>query len=177
MGSLQDYLYIVEEGDPTLRIWYGQWGPRGATENYDAHVRDILAIQAETDRRVGETGWQDQYGPLLHVGYVKLINDGVLSAHTAVLMESYRDREGWMGEYITEPIDLAMQVGKLTAAGLPVAIHSIGDAAVHASLDAFEAAKNNKVPYPNRIEHIELVHPDDVARFKRLGVVASMQPN
>jgi predicted amidohydrolase YtcJ len=68
-------------------------------------------------------------------------------------------------------------VEKVTAAGLPVAIHSIGDAAVHASLDAFEAAVENVVPFPNRIEHIELVHADDVIRFKELGVVASMQPN
>jgi hypothetical protein len=60
---------------------------------------------------------------------------------------------------------------------MPVAIHSIGDAAVHASLDAFEKAKDNEVPYPNRIEHIELVHPDDVGRFGELGVAASMQPN
>jgi predicted amidohydrolase YtcJ len=177
MGSLEDYLYIVEEGDPSLRIWYGQRGPAGTIENYETHVQGILAIQAETDRRVEETGKQDEVGPLLHVGYVKLINDGVLSAHTAVLMESYRDREGWMGEYITEPVDLATQVDIVTNAGLPVAIHSIGDAAVHASLDAFEAAKSNKVPYPNRIEHIELVHPDDVARFRELGIVASMQPN
>jgi len=177
MGDLEDYLYIVEEGDPTIRIWYGQRAPRGTVQNYDAHVQGILAIQAETDRRVGATGKQESVGPLLRVGYVKLINDGVLSAHTAVLMESYRDREGWMGEYITEPVDLAVQVEMLTAAGLPVAIHSIGDAAVHASLDAFEGARGNRVPYPNRIEHIELVRRDEVARFRELGIVASMQPN
>lgn len=177
MGGLDDYLYIVEDGDPTIRVWYGQRGPAGTIEDYDAHVQGILAVQAETDRRVGETGKQDAMGPLLHVGYVKLINDGVLSAHTAVLLESYRDREGWMGEYITAPVDLAAQVDMVTGAGLPVAIHSIGDAAVRASLDAFEAAKGNKVPYPNRIEHIELAHPDDVARFRELGIVASMQPN
>jgi len=92
-------------------------------------------------------------------------------------MESYNDREGWKGEYITEPEHLEVQVAKVTAAGLPVAIHSIGDAAVHASLNAFEAARDNAVPYPNRIEHIELVTADDVRRFRELGVVASMQPN
>jgi predicted amidohydrolase YtcJ len=101
----------------------------------------------------------------------------VLSSHTAVLMEGYRDREGWRGEYKTSPQDLKLLVEKVTAAGLPVAIHSIGDAAVRASLDAFEAAKDNVVPFPNRIEHIELAHPDDVARFRELGVTASMQPN
>ena len=177
MGGLQDYLYLVENENPTLRIWYGQRGPRGSVADYDEAVAEILEIKADTDSRVAATGKEETVGPLLRLGFVKLINDGVLSAHTAVLMESYRDREGWYGEYITEPVDLATQVEKVTAAGLPVAIHSIGDAAVRASLDAFEAAIDNDVSYPHRIEHIELVHPDDVARFRALGVVASMQPN
>ena len=177
MGGLDDYLHIVENGDPTLRIWYGQRGPRGESGDYSDAVAGILALQDEVDRRVDATGKTQDSGPLLELGYVKLMNDGVLSAHTAVLLESYRDREGWMGEYITEPGDLANQVDALTSAGLPVAIHSIGDAAVRASLDAFEASKDNPVPYPNRIEHIELIHADDVPRFRELGLAASMQPN
>ena len=177
MGDLEDYLYVVENGDPTIRVWYGQRGPRGSGSGYRAVAAQILDTRADIDARVDATGKQDELGPLLTVGYVKLINDGVLSAHTAVLMEGYRDREGWHGEYITEPVDLADQVEALTAAGLPVAIHSIGDAAVSASLDAFAAASDNAVPFPNRIEHIELVHPDDIRRFRELGIVASMQPN
>ena len=177
MGGLYDYLYIVENGDPTLRIWYGERGPRGTPERYDAAVAGILDTQADIAARVKASGKEQAAGPLLRLGYVKLINDGVLSAHTAVLLEGYHDREGWRGEYITEPVDLKIQVEKVTAAGLPVAIHSIGDAAVRASLDAFEAARANALPLANRIEHIELVHPDDVKRFKSLGVVASMQPN
>jgi predicted amidohydrolase YtcJ len=177
MGGLEDYLYIIENGEPTIRIWYGERAPRGSVSNFDASVESILAVQARTVARVAETDRETAVGPLLRVGFVKLMNDGVLSAHTAVLMEGYRDREGWKGEYITAPQDLNMQVDKLTAAGLPVAIHSIGDAAVRASLDAFEAAQDNVVPYPNRIEHIELVEASDVLRFRELGVVASMQPN
>ena len=65
---------------------------------------------------VEATDKEKAVGPLLTAGYVKLINDGVLSAHTAVLMESYHDREGWTGEYITGPAELAQQV--LRAAGL-----------------------------------------------------------
>lgn len=177
MGGLQDYTYIVENDDPTLRIWYGHRGPDGTGADYDTGVDEILATKANVDRRVAATGKEKSDGPMLTVGYVKLINDGVLSAHTAVLMESYQDREGWKGEYITEPEDLKVQVEKVAAAGLPVAIHSIGDAAVHASLDAFEAARDNAVSYPNRIEHIEMVHPEDIERFRKLGIVASMQPN
>lgn len=177
MGNLEDYLDVVEHGDPTLRIWYGHWGPRAVGKDYDAELRKILDSKSETSRRVATTGKEGRMGPLLTVGYVKLINDGVLSSHTAVLRESYEDRKGWKGEFITSPEALKTQVDKVTAAGMPVAIHSIGDAAVKASLDAFEAAKGNAVPHPNRIEHLELVQPEDVSRFKSLGVVASMQPD
>ncbi|NOX69806.1 MAG: amidohydrolase [Gammaproteobacteria bacterium] len=177
MGGLEDYLHIVENGDPTLRIWYGERSPRGSGADYATIVENILALKADTAARVQATEKESEAGPLLEVGFVKLDNDGVLSAHTAVLMEGYRDREGWKGEYTTSPGNLKMQVEMLTAAGLPVAIHSIGDAAVRASLDAFEAARENVVPFPNRIEHIELVEASDIARFKALDVVASMQPN
>ncbi|MEE4362128.1 MAG: amidohydrolase [Pseudomonadales bacterium] len=177
MGGLADYLHVVEQGTPTLRIWYGHWGPEGTGADYDRGLEEILDTQAEIEARVAATAREADVGPLLRVGFVKLINDGVLSAHTAVLMEDYADRPGWRGEYITAPEELSIQVQKVTAAGLPVAVHSIGDAAVHATLDAFEAARNNPVPFPNRIEHIELVDPSDVPRFRALGVVASMQPD
>lgn len=177
MGGLQDYAWVVENADPTLRIWYGSWGPRGNGAEYDAALATIAADKEDIAKRIAATGKEAEVGPLLTLGFVKLINDGVLSAHTAVLLQDYEDRPGWTGEYITPPEDLKVQVEKVTAAGFPVAIHSIGDAAVKASLDAFEAARDNVVPFPNRIEHIELVHPDDIVRFKELGVVASMQPN
>lgn len=177
MGGLEDYAWIVENGEPTLRVWYGVRGLNGSPSQYPDEVEGILDTQADIATRIAATGRERERGPLLSVGFVKLINDGVLSAHTAVLLESYRDREGWRGEYITGPGDLKAQVDAVSAAGLPVAIHSIGDAAVRASLDAFAAARDNDVALPHRIEHIELAHPDDVARFKALGVVASMQPN
>lgn len=177
MGGIDDYVHLVENGDPTMRIWYGFMN-RGIIDNRGSIApEEILAKQADVAQRVIATGKEAEEGPLLRIGYVKLINDGVLSAHTAVLTEDYADRKGWKGEYITPADELAAEVEALTAAGLPVAIHSIGDEAVKASLDAFEAALDNPVPYPNRIEHIEIVHDEDVARFKELGVVASMQPN
>lgn len=177
MGGLEDYLHIVEQGDPTMRVWYGTWNRGGVSDPIEGVVEDILKDKVATEGRVIASGKEAALGPLLRLGFVKLMNDGVLSAHTAVLSEAYSDREGWTGEYITPPELLNEQVDAITRAGLPVAIHSIGDAAVKASLDAFEAAKNNAVPYPNRIEHIEIVHDEDIIRFKELGVVASMQPN
>jgi len=176
MGGLDDYVHIVENGDPTLRIWYGTWN-RGFSDSIETTVSNIVAKKAEITERVTATAKEESAGPLLNLGFVKLMNDGVLSAHTAVLTEAYSDREGWKGEYITGLEQLKAQVEAVTAAGLPVAVHSIGDAAVSATLDAFEAAKGNPVPFPNRVEHIEIVHDEDIPRFKELGVIASMQPN
>jgi predicted amidohydrolase YtcJ len=75
-------------------------------------------------------------------------------------------------------VDLQRLVAAAAARGLPVALHAIGDAAVRASLDAFAAAQGEfgAPPSPHRIEHIEVLHPDDAGRFAALGVVASMQP-
>ena len=69
-----------------------------------------------------------------------------------------------------------------SALGLPVAVHAIGDAAVRDALDAFARTRDawrdlaEVHDLPPRIEHAQLVHPDDLARFADLGVVASMQP-
>lgn len=177
MGGLDDYLHIVENGDPTIRVWYGPRAGSASREEMEARMADILAKRTEVNARVMATTKEGQAGPLLRVGFVKLINDGVLSAHTAVLTEAYSDRPGWFGEYITSPEELIMQVDVVTKAGMPVAIHSIGDAAVSASLDAFAAASGNPVPHPNRIEHVEISHTADIQRFRDLNVVASMQPN
>lgn len=177
MGSLEDYRHQLKTGQPRLRVWYGAWlsgGPEGEIGNA---IEDILKTQAQVNKEVNDTGKTQIYGPLLEIGFVKLMNDGVLSAHTAALTEEYSDRAGWKGEYVTSPAKLIEQVRAVNTAGLPVAIHSIGDAAVRASLDAFEAALEIERALPNRIEHVELLHTEDIKRFRTLGVVASMQPN
>ena len=130
MGYHEDYLDLVETGQPSLRIWYGlSWQGSADTPPAQA-VQRILEQRERIAQRVAATGKPAELGPLLAIGYVKLMNDGVLSARTAVLLDDYGDRAGWRGEYITDPAALAAQVRQLNAAGLPVAIHSIGDAAV-----------------------------------------------
>ena len=177
MGGLEDHLHLIEGGDTTLRIWYGGYLRRDAGEGLDEAVEALRREREDIARRVAARGMTDTLGPVLALGYVKLFNDGVLSARTAVLLEDYADRHGWRGEYITSPGVLKHAVAKINAAGIPVAVHSIGDAAVRASLDAFEAARAAPPPLPNRIEHVEVVTPADIKRFRALGVVASMQPN
>ncbi|UDL88577.1 amidohydrolase [Mesorhizobium sp. PAMC28654] len=111
-------------------------------------------------------------------GMVKVFYDGVLDSWTAVMVEPYADRPDWVGEPLFTPqqfIHLAVAIDKR---GLQIAVHSIGDGAVRAVLDGYEAAQkaNGKRDSRHRVEHIEVTTTADVPRFAELGVIASMQP-
>ncbi|MER8895543.1 amidohydrolase [Mesorhizobium sp. M0676] len=115
----------------------------------------------------------------LSSGMVKVFYDGVLDSWTAVMVEPYADRPDWVGEPLFTPqqfIDLAVAIDKR---GLQIAVHSIGDGAVRAVLDGYEAAQkvNGKRDSRHRVEHIEVTTAADVPRFAELGVIASMQPS
>jgi hypothetical protein len=79
MGGLQDWLHVVEAGDPTIRVWYGERGPdldvMQDSDAYDAGIERILALQQDTRQRVSGVGREAEVGPLLELGFVKLIND------------------------------------------------------------------------------------------------------
>lgn len=112
----------------------------------------------------------------LSVRAVKLFADGALGSRGAALFEDYADEPGNRGLFLTEPGALAERVREIAAAGLQPAVHAIGDRAVAAVLDAFEAAGPGLRGLRPRVEHLQVVRPDDLARLARLGGVASMQP-
>ena len=114
----------------------------------------------------------------LSSGTVKLFYDGVIESSTAVLVEPYADRPDWYGEPLFSPERFAGIATEIDRRGLQIAVHAIGDGAVRAVLDGYEAAqgRNRKRDSRHRVEHIELIHSADIPRFKELGAVASMQP-
>ncbi|MER8404013.1 amidohydrolase [Mesorhizobium sp. M0185] len=114
----------------------------------------------------------------LSSGMVKMFYDGVLEGWTAVMVDDYADRPGWRGEPLFTPEHLAEVAVEADRRGLQVAVHSIGDGAVRAVLDGYEAArrKNGRRDSRHRVEHIEVTTAADVPRFAELGVIASMQP-
>jgi hypothetical protein len=110
----------------------------------------------------------------LSFGWLKLFADGTLGSRTAALLESIEggtDR----GMYTTPPERLAELAKRAAGAGIATMIHSIGDAAVRTSLDVL-APTVGQVPFMPRLEHVQLCHPDDRARFGRQGIAASVQP-
>ncbi len=118
------------------------------------------------------TGQGDEW---LRIGHLKIFTDGALGSQTAALEEPYegsRDR----GILTIEPDQLVEDVAAAAAAGIAVAIHAIGDRAVRVALDAIEPTRSSAPQLRQKIEHVQLVRADDLARFGALGIVASMQP-
>ena len=111
-------------------------------------------------------------------GSVKLFMDGVIESYTGLLVDEYADSPGTHGGSNYEVEHFNRTVVEADRLGLQVCVHSVGDLGVRHVLDAYEAAchTNGKRDSRHRVEHIEVVHPDDVHRFGELGVIASMQP-
>ena len=115
-------------------------------------------------------------------GWLKLFADGTLASRTAALLEPIETEPGRpipagteRGVFITPPDRLAALASRAAAAGIATMIHAIGDHGVRASLDALEPTVG-RVPLMPRLEHIQLLHPDDRGRFARAGIAASVQP-
>jgi len=109
---------------------------------------------------------------------VKIFADGVIEAQTAALLEPYLDNPGDRGEPNLEPDAFKRIVTRLDREDFQVHVHAIGDRAVRLALDAFEAAQksNGRRDARHAIAHLELIDPEDIPRFRTLGVVADFQP-
>lgn len=133
---------------------------------------DLETAAAQRDR-VADHGRR-----LVTAHTVKLFADGVIEAGTAALLEPYDDCPHSKGLPNWAWEDLTQAVVAADALGLQVHIHAIGDAGVHAALDAVEAAAHGNGARDRRpvIAHAQLVHPRDLPRFAELGVVANFEP-
>jgi hypothetical protein len=149
-------------------------------------VRVYSALSADGDLNEGQADTFEAIrrrfpdDPLFKTGAVKLMLDGVIEAHTAVMLEPYANRAGIKGTPMISQADLDRVVAMLDRRGWQVMIHAIGDGGIRMALDAYErAAAVNPAPARgrrHRIEHIETTDPTDIARFGKLGVIASMEP-
>jgi hypothetical protein len=140
---------------------------------------------ARLERKTAAAG-----GDWLAVGPAKLFLDGSLGSRTARLLEPYEAAglaepgcgPDGCGLTVTPDGEARAIVREALAAGFPLAVHAIGDAAVRAALDAFEAARASepsayaRLAPRSRVEHVQLCHPADLPRFAALGVAASVQP-
>lgn len=116
--------------------------------------------------------------PHLKVGGVKQFIDGVVTGHTALMVDEYKDAPGNFGETGYSYEQLEKWVIEADAEKFQIRFHSIGDGAVRMGLDLFEAAQKHNGVRDSRhsLEHLEVVDPLDLPRLKALGVQASIQP-
>jgi hypothetical protein len=113
----------------------------------------------------------------LWFGQVKLYADGSLGSGTALLHAPYTDNPADRGLAVLSFPSLRKRVMEAYKNGYSVAIHAIGDKAVTNSLKAIESARKDfPGPRRDRLEHVQLFRPSDLTLFRRLGVVASVQP-
>ncbi len=125
-----------------------------------------------------------EHGPYRHPGGrlrmrgVKLFADGALGSRGAALLEDYSDDPGNRGLLVTEPAALEAAMRKARGCGVQVATHAIGDRGNRLVLDAYERVLGDaaKTDHRWRIEHAQVVAPEEFPRFAALGVIASMQP-
>jgi predicted amidohydrolase YtcJ len=122
------------------------------------------------------TGLGDDW---IRLGALKILSDGSMGSGTAAFFEPYSDDPKTSGLLLHPVPELARMIRDADAAGFQLAVHAIGDRANALVLDAFEKAAQANGPRDRRfrIEHAQVVRKPDLARFKALGVVASIQPS
>jgi predicted amidohydrolase YtcJ len=136
-------------------------------------IRDTARFDFDAALETGmRTGQGDEW---LQLGHVKFFTDGALGSQTAALEEPYEGTDD-RGILTFDPMELRTDVARAAAGGLAVAIHAIGDRAVHVALDAVAPTRITSPALRQRLEHIQLVRDEDLGRFGALGVIASMQP-
>ncbi|HEY3078384.1 MAG TPA: amidohydrolase [Chloroflexota bacterium] len=154
---------LREDGDLTLRVC--------------AHLaRDELEGAIGLGLR---TGFGDEY---LRIGGLKLFADGALGSQTALMLEPYQGQAQNRGVEVLTVEELRAYAERAAGHGIALTVHAIGDLANRRVLDALALARRaepsgeSRPRLRHRIEHAQIVHPDDLARFAELDVVASVQP-
>ncbi|MFD5626690.1 amidohydrolase [Streptomyces sp. NPDC127072] len=161
------YLTAAREGSLTARVVGALWWDR---------ERGAEQIPELVERRAALSHGR------FRAGSVKLMLDGVAETGTAALLDPYLDKCGCAtanrGTSFIDPARLPSYVTELDALGFQCHFHALGDRAVRDALDAVAAARKANGPSDTRphLAHLQVVHPDDVPRFARLGATANIQP-
>lgn len=158
------YPMLAERGLLTGRVVGALWWERGAGVEL---VEELVAIRERTT--VGRYAATS----------VKIMLDGVVENLTASMLEPYVDGDAERrGLSYVDPQELPEIVTALDGAGFQVHLHTIGDRAVRDALDAIEEARraNGMTDRRPHLAHVQVVHPDDLPRFRRLRVTANAQP-
>jgi len=119
----------------------------------------------------------------IRLGALKIFADGALGARTAAMIAPYENEPNNWGVVVTDKEAIYEMVSRASRLGLASSVHAIGDRAVHDVLDVFQTVRQEEaqagIPRTarrHRIEHVQIIHPDDGQRLGELDIIASMQP-
>ena len=162
-AELAAYREAAQDGRLTARVEAALWWDRSRGLEQIEWLEEARASASVPGR--------------FRAGSVKLMLDGILESRTAFMTEPYAGHTG-LGAPFIEPELLRRAVVELDRRGFSCHFHAIGDGAVRLALDAVEAARrtNGATPGRHHIAHLEVIHPDDIARFPVLDVTANLQP-
>jgi predicted amidohydrolase YtcJ len=155
---------LRREGSLTVRLSVAMWvGPPGLS------VEDWKVYE---DARLK---YNDEW---ISLGGIKLMLDGVIDSMTGAMLEPYAGQRENKGKLFWDPEAFKKAVVEINARGIQASTHSIGDAAIRLTLDAYElgARESGNPDLRNKIEHAEDIAASDIPRFGELGVIGSFQP-
>lgn len=145
-------------------------------------LRALKSIPLELLPQAHALGLRSGFGnDRLRIGSVKVFMDGALGPRTAAMFQPYLNEPDNQGMLMMDGETLSEHGRQAADVGLGMAVHAIGDQAVHEVLDGFEQLRayerERRLPaLRHRIEHVQVIHPSDAHRLGRMGVIASMQP-
>jgi predicted amidohydrolase YtcJ len=145
-------------------------------------LRVLKNMPVELLNEVHALGLRGGFGDdMLRIGNIKVFMDGALGPHTAAMFQPYIGEGANRGILNMDGEELFEHGRKAAQVGLGMTVHAIGDRANHEVLNAYEQLRNYETEnhlqhLRHRIEHVQVIHPDDAPRLGKLQVVASMQP-
>ena len=159
---LPAYLDAADHDTLTARVTGALWWDR---HRGIEQVGELTAIRDAASR--------DRFQPRM----VKIMLDGIVETRTASMLDSYCGGHDPAPASFFSPGELAVYVIALDQAGFSVHFHAVGDRAIREALDAVQAARTANGPRGHRhqIAHLDVVHPDDIPRFRQLDVIANIQ--
>lgn len=142
-------------------------------------IKNVPVYRLDHALGVGlRSGFGDDW---LRIGGVKIFADGALGSRTAAMIAPYEGEPDNRGIVVTDKEEMIEKARLAAAGGLSLTIHAIGDRANHDVLDMYELLRREErvrrsSRLRHRIEHVQILHPDDLQRLGQLNITASMQP-
>jgi predicted amidohydrolase YtcJ len=167
---------VEHEGQQSLRLF------QTLRRDGQLTLRVHCNIASEHLLEASQLGLQAGLGDdTLWLGHVKAFADGTMGSRTAHMLAPFEGEPDNTGLVVKDTADLWGLIVAAGEAGFPISVHAIGDRAVRETLDVMSEwtvtrAAGSRLPMPQRIEHVQLIHLDDLGRLAQNGIVGAVQP-